>query len=141
MSINAVLADTDIMAESAWAVVKVDEQVKKLQAETGLSNNELVPVPFLHQKTSGYSVAFNPGTVNGIYMSNSLFATPDPHGPKVNGQDIFKQQLQSVLAPYGVDVHWVENWDLYHRLLGEVHCGSNATRLVPNNNPWWTSSP
>jgi len=137
ISINEVLADTDVMNESAWAVVKVDDQLLKLKQETGLTDSEIVPVPFLHDKTSGYSVAYNPGTVNGIYMSDKVFAAPDPHGPVINGSDIFKAQLKSVLTPYGVDVYWIENWDLYHRLLGEVHCGTNATRVVPANAGWW----
>ncbi len=37
--------------------------------------------------------------------------------------------------PYGISVKFVEDWDLYHRLLGEVHCGSNADRAVTTK--WW----
>lgn len=139
VSINEVLADDDIMTDSAYAVAAVDDQVSDIKAATGLTNNDIVAVPYLHWETSGYSVAFQPGTVNGLYMSDDVFAPPDPHGPVINGKDIFKEQLDSALAPYGVDVVYVENWDLYHRLLGEVHCGSNATRKVPSNVLWWES--
>ncbi|MSP24202.1 MAG: hypothetical protein EXR75_03360 [Myxococcales bacterium] len=139
ITISKVLADPDIMNESAWAAVKVGEQVAALKAETGLTDAEIVDVPYLHWAQSGYSVAFNPGTVNGIYMSDSVFATPEPHGPLINNVDIFKSQLTQALSPYGVTVYWVENWDLYHRLLGEVHCGTNATRAVPKTVHWWES--
>jgi protein-arginine deiminase len=138
-SINQVLADTDVMNESAWAAVKVTEQVNALKAATGLTNSEIIAVPFLHWETSGWSVAYQPGTVNGIYLANNVFASPNPHGPVINNSDIFKSQLSTALAPYGVSVHWVEDWDLYHRLLGEVHCGSNVTRSVPANTKWWES--
>ncbi len=138
-TIAAVLADPDIMNESAWGAVKVGEQLAALKKETGLLDTEIVDVPFLHWTQSGYSVAYNPGTVNGIYLSDSVFATPDPHGPIVNNADIFKAQLTTALAPYGVTVYWIENWDLYHRLLGEVHCGTNATRVVPQLVNWWES--
>ena len=139
VSISEVLADTDVMNESAWAAVKVDDQVADIVAATGLTSSEMVAVPFLHWETSGWSVAYQPGTVNGIYMADDVFGAPDPHGPVINGQDIFKSQLVSALAPYGIDVYWIENWDLYHRLLGEVHCGTNATRAVPASTKWWES--
>jgi protein-arginine deiminase len=40
-------------------------------------------------------------------------------------------------AKVGITVHYIENWDLYHRLLGEVHCGTNALRAVPSGTKWW----
>jgi protein-arginine deiminase len=138
-TIDAVLADADILNESAWAAVKVDEQVSDLKAETGITDAELIPVPFLHWESSGWSLAYQPGTVNGIYMGDQHFGAPDPHGPVIGGQDIFKEQLSTELGAYGITVHWIENWDLYHRLSGEVHCGSNATRQVPNDVKWWES--
>jgi protein-arginine deiminase len=139
VTINQVLADTDVMNESAWAVVKVNDQKNVLIAQTGLTAQEMVPIPFLHMQSSGYSVAFQPGTVNGIYLSNTVFGVPDPHGPTINGADPFQTQLVNVLAPFGVVPHWIEDWNLYHRLLGEVHCGSNVTRAVPANDVWWDS--
>lgn len=138
-SINATLADTDVMNESAWAAVKVDEQVQVIQQQTGLTTGEMVSIPFLHWESSGWSVAYQPGTVNGLYLADNVFAAPDPHGPVIGGVDIFKQQMQQALAPYGVTTYWIEDWDLYHRLLGEVHCGTNATRAIPANVSWWES--
>jgi protein-arginine deiminase len=139
VSINAVLADTDIMNESAWAAVQVQGQVNAIVAATGLTTSEMVSIPFLHWETSGYSVAFQPGTVNGMYVNHTIFAPPKPHGPVIASVDIFQQHMVNALAPYGVNVYFVEDWDLYHRLLGEVHCGSNATRAIPTNSYWWES--
>jgi protein-arginine deiminase len=139
VSISQVLSDPDVMNESAWAAVKIDDQVAIIKSKTGLTNSEIIDVPFLHYESSGYSLAYQPGTVNGIYFADKHFGSPDPHGPVINGQDIFKTQLKNVLSPYGITVHWIEDWDLYHRLSGEVHCGSNATRDVPNHDKWWES--
>ena len=75
--------------------------------------------------------------MNGIYLSDTDFAPPKPHGPVIGGQDIFEAQLVEAFKPHGITVHFVEDWDLYHRLDGEVHCGSNTTRVVPDTNPWW----
>jgi protein-arginine deiminase len=138
-TINAVLADPDVMNESAWAAVKVDDQVLTIQQQTGITTAEMVAIPFLHWETSGWSVAYQPGTVNGIYLADNVFAAPEPHGPVINGADIFEQQMASALSSYGINVHWVEDWDLYHRLLGEVHCGTNATRAVPTSSHWWNT--
>lgn len=138
VTIDQVLADTDVMAASAEAAVEVDAQVAKLKTETGLTDAEIIHIPYLHMSSRGLSVAYQPGMVNGIYLNDSHFAAPDPHGPVIEGKDIFKSAMESALAPLGITVHWVEDWDTYHRQLGEVHCGTNATRKVPDSK-WWES--
>lgn len=136
VSINATLADTDVMNESAWAATQIEDQVDTIQGATGLLDSEVVTLPFLFEQVSGYSGAYQPGTVNGIYLADDVFAPPDPHGPTIGGVDPFQDDMEDVLGGYGVQVSWVENWDLYHRLSGEVHCGTNVTRAIPST-PWW----
>ena len=138
VSINQVLSDTDVMSASAEAAVEVAAQIAIIKAETGLTDAEIVKIPFLHQTTDGYSVAYQPGMVNGIYISNGHFVSPDPHGPVIGGQDIFKQAMTAALAPHNITVHYAEDWDTYHRQLGEVHCGTNSTRQIPQAK-WWES--
>jgi protein-arginine deiminase len=137
VTINEVLADPDVMNESASSAIEIAGQLEVLKQETGITDAEIFRIPFLHQPAQGYSVAYQPGTVNGIYLSDTDFGAPRPHGPVINGQDIFEAQLVEVFKPYGVQVHFIENWDLYHRNDGEVHCGTNTTRVVPDTNPWW----
>jgi protein-arginine deiminase len=139
ISINNVLGDPDVMNESAFAAVEIDGQLATIKAETGLTDAEIVKIPTLFEPASGYAVAYTPGTVNGIYLSDTDFGPPDPHGPVINGQDIFKVQMQNALQPYGVTVHFIEDWDAYHIQDGEVHCGSNTTRAIPANTKWWES--
>ena len=138
ISIDDLLADTEVMAESAKAAAAVDKQREILVRETGLTDSEIVRVPYLHMPSGGGSVAYQPGTLNGIYLSDGVFAAPDPHGPVIDGKDIFKKQLEDALAPHGITVKWVEDWDLYHIQSGEVHCGSNAVRSTPETK-WWES--
>lgn len=136
-TVNGVLSNTDVLNESAWAAAEIADQVATLKTETGLVDGELVSIPFLYWQASGYSVAYQPGTVNGMVMSDTVFAAPRPNGPVVNGADVFETQLKQALAPYGVTPSFVRNWYLYHALDGEVHCGSNATRVVPAKTNWW----
>ncbi|MBM4374696.1 MAG: protein-arginine deiminase [Deltaproteobacteria bacterium] len=138
-TVNGVLSDTDVLNESAWAATELAEQLDLVKAETGLLDTELVSVPFLFQQASGYSVAYQPGTVNGISLSDTVFAAPKPNGPVVNGVDVFEAQLKQALSPYGVSAFFVRDWYLYHILDGEVHCGSNTTRAVPATTNWWES--
>lgn len=138
VTIDEVLADTEVMQASAEAAVEVAAQLAIIKAAVGLTDDEIVKIPFLHQPYSRGSVAYQPGMVNGLYIAPGHFVAPNPHGPEIEGQDIFKTAMQSKLAPLGVTVHFAENWDLYHRALGEVHCGTNATRAIPTAK-WWES--
>jgi protein-arginine deiminase len=137
-SIDDVLSDPDVMGASASAVAEVDAQLAVLKAETGLGDEEIVPVPFLHHAPYGKSVAYQPGTVNGVYLSDADWGAPDPHGPVVNGNDIFKTQHEAALGALGITVHFIEDFYLYHVSNGEVHCGTNSTRSSGSAR-WWES--
>lgn len=138
-TIDQVLADTEVMQASAEAATEIAGQLATIKAATGLTDAEIVKIPFLHMPYGNEgSIAYQPGMVNGLYIAPGHFVAPDPHGPSINGQDIFKKAMQDALAPYGVTVHFAEDWDLYHRNMGEVHCGTNATRAIPQVK-WWES--
>lgn len=139
-TIDEVLANTNVMKASQEAIAEVDGQLEIIKAETGLTDDEIIRIPYLHESISGYSIAYQPGTVNGISLSDTHFGAPDPHGPLIDGQDIFKVQFEEAFAKQGITVHWIEDWDLYHRLSGEVHCGTNTKRKIPENVRWWESS-
>lgn len=137
-TIAQVLTDQQVMQASAEAAVEVDAQLDVLRRETGITDEEIVRVPFLHTIYGGKSIAYQPATVNGVVLSDTRFGAPDPHGPVLHGKDIFKEALTEPLSKIGITVEWVEDWDGYHRVLGEVHCGSNATRKIPEAR-WWES--
>jgi protein-arginine deiminase len=138
ITISQVLNDTDVMAESLASAQEVEANLDIIKAETGITEAEIVRIPYLHHSIYGYSVAYQPGTVNGMHLKKGHFLPPDPHGPVIGGVDVMKQQMEDALAPYNYTMHWVEDWNLYHRMLGEVHCGSNARRTIPTSN-WWES--
>ncbi len=138
ITIADVLKDTEVMKESAAAAVEVDAQLEILKKELGLSDDEIVPVPFLHTSISGKSAAYQPGMVNGVYISDTRFGAPNPHGPEIDGKDIFKEAFASKLTELGITIDWIEDWDEYHLGIGEVHCGSNSTRKIPEAK-WWES--
>lgn len=138
ITIAEVLADTEVMKASAEAAAEVDAQLATLKEEIGLTDDEIIKIPFLHTEISGRSAAYQPGIVNGVYISDTRFGAPNPHGPEIDGKDIFKTAMSEALAEIGVTVDWIEDWDDYHLGIGEVHCGTNSTRQIPQT-PWWES--
>ncbi|MCI0569443.1 MAG: protein-arginine deiminase domain-containing protein [Myxococcaceae bacterium] len=85
-------------------------------------------------------VAYQPGTVNLLALSRTHVVAPDPHGPVVDGRDLFRVQLEEALAPLGITVLWVDSWDYLHQYKGEVHCGTNTVRALQAA-PWWEAGP
>ena len=138
ITIAEVLADTEVMKSSAEAAAEIDAQLETIKRETGLKDEEIIRVPFLHIEYAGKSAAYQPGTVNGIYISETRFGAPDPHGPEIGGKDIFKTAFAEPMKKIGITVDFIEDWDEYHLGIGEVHCGTNATRKIPET-PWWES--
>ncbi len=138
-TIDEVLADTDVMAASAEAAAEVDAQLEIIATETGLTKAEILPIPFIHYKIYGGSVAYQPGMVNALVLDAKHLAAAEPHGPMIDGKDPFKTAVETTLTAQGIEVEWVEDWDAYHRNLGEVHCGSNVFREIPVAK-WWEAA-
>jgi protein-arginine deiminase len=137
-TISQVLADTVVMGASAEAATEIAGQLTALKKATGLTDDEIIKIPFLHTSTQGSSYAYIPGMVNGIYVADGRFVVPRPHGPLIDGKDIFEQTMTDRLAPLGISVTFAEDWDDYHAALGEVHCGTNTRRKIPDAK-WWES--
>ena len=56
--------------------------------------------------------------------------------------DILEAYVQVVLEDNGIQAHFVDDWDSYHAMDGEVHCGTNARRTPPEQasgygGPYW----
>lgn len=81
--------------------------------------------------------AFTPNLVNGLLLSNSVFAYTQPQGPVVNGEDLFAQAAALALAGVGVRPADVDTWDWVHVGAGEVHCATNVLRDPGQDAAWW----
>jgi protein-arginine deiminase len=138
-TIDAFLANTAMMTHNQDAAADIQTQVDVIKAATGLTDAEIVKVPIMHRLTSSKSVAYLPGTVNGIAISDKIFFAAEPHGPVIASKDIFKAAFEASMTTWGITVYWVEDWDLFHALDGEIHCATNADRVVGAGETWWTS--
>ena len=82
-------------------------------------------------------VAFNPGPTNLQPVAGNRYV-PRQFGVRTAaGADFYEDAIRAGL---GAGTEFVDCWDLYHRKLGEVHCGSEVKRDVPAAD-WWTNIP
>lgn len=127
----------------------VDPVREQFVAELGLSDDDILLVPALWEELppewGGGSAALIPGMVNLVVVQD-----PDDGGSDVFLADPFvrsdddDQDSDPVIAamraqvPEGIRLHFVDDWQVYHLGLGEVHCGTNTTRTPTPG--WWADS-
>jgi protein-arginine deiminase len=154
VTVNQVLDGGGVVRASLRAAARIDEAVARIKRATGLTDSEIVRVAGLHdrdpsgtmtrlsgwlQRPGADSFAYVPSIVNGLPLSDRAFAAADPHGPVVDGRDVFKRQAEHAFGRVGVRVHWVEDFQYLHLNGGEVHCGTNVLRAVGTGTPWWAA--
>jgi protein-arginine deiminase len=89
-----------------------------------------IPVLFYHfDSGSGGAAALTPGMVN-LNSMGRFCLVPEPF------LDLYKSRFSGVVEGFGQCPIWIDDWSIYHRGVGEVHCGSN-TRRKPFRKKWW----
>lgn len=125
----------------------LDPALDTFRAELGVTEDEVVRIPALFEEVSycgGTAAALVPGTVNAWVWTQAdgtaLVAFPDPFfraDPADLGSDPWVAAVEALL-PASIEPLWLDDWQLYHLGLGEVHCGTN-TRRAPEVE-WWTAA-
>lgn len=122
----------------------IDPNVDTLKAELGLDDSDIVRIPALYEEQAycgPYGLALIPGTVNMLVVTQDDGTVdaflPDPfmRGDGVPVEDDPFVQAVNPMLPEGVTPHWVDDWNTYHLMWGEVHCGTNTTRTPEAS--WW----
>ena len=64
---------------------------------------------------------------------------PKPFGPRDGQGDVFENYVSGEFADKlpGAGVIFLDDWNTYHRMEGEIHCGTNAKRTPPPDVKWW----
>ncbi|GHC54505.1 hypothetical protein GCM10010349_21110 [Streptomyces flavofungini] len=143
-TVDGLLADDEFLADNAKAAGHIDGQIRVLLKQTGLTQRDLVRLPVLYTMSTVHpdipegAVALSPSIANGLSLTGRDYAAPDPHGPRLQGRDLFRAAAERALATGGVRVHWVENFAWAHLAGGEVHCATNALRDTSGAARWWT---
>jgi len=126
-----VLSDKPLMAAQEFVQKKIDGVRLTLQDGLGVADVDIIEIPVLFNSLGkefpGCFLSETTNMVNSLLVGKT-FIVPDPHGPLVDGKDVLLQAVKDRLEPIGCRVMAVDNFFPYHRYLGEVHCGTNATR-------------
>lgn len=127
----------------------LDPGLELFTEELDLAPEEILLLPSLFEEPPGcgqYLAALVPGMVN-LFVTNRGDQTDvflaDPflrNGTSSDDGQDDDAMIEAVidLMPDTLDLHFVDNWSVYHLGLGEVHCGSNSTRTPVDE--WWLSA-
>ena len=115
--------------------------------ELGLLPEEVVLFPGIFEQAGYYCggtvAALIPGMVNLVVTdfggTTQLFMA-DPFLRSNLGDQASDEMISYVdsILPAGIETYYLDDWDIYHLALGEVHCGSNVVR-TPSFEDWWTN--
>ena len=148
IAVTETLADADLMQWSQEAQAAADGVRKTVMDAIGITDADIVSMPFLTEEVDGGKIAWQPGTANMLVVGEHL-EVPNPFGPHVDGVDVYAKDIQDRLgtsanalgaAGNGLIVHFVDDFESYHINEGEVHCASNPEGPPQPGWQWWLIS-
>jgi protein-arginine deiminase len=135
MTAEALLEEIALSEENRQIEAVLDETKHLLCEGLGIEEGDFVELPVLFKA----GMAVIPNSINSLII-NGHAVVPDPLGPQVDGEDAFARAIRTALSKCGIQVHFVDVWDTFHWLGGEIHCGTNAVRRI-SNPLWWKAAP
>lgn len=124
----------------------LDGELDKMITELGLLPEEVVLFPGIFEEVRFcdiYVAALIPGMVNLVvtdFNGGTQLFMADPFLREDLDDQSSDAMIDAVnaLLPPSVTPIYLDDWEIYHLGLGEVHCGSNVVR-TPSNEDWWTN--
>uniref|UniRef100_A0AAZ3RQY9 protein-arginine deiminase n=1 Tax=Oncorhynchus tshawytscha TaxID=74940 RepID=A0AAZ3RQY9_ONCTS len=136
ITVDEILSDDKLGAENNYVQSCIDWNRDVLKRELGLDDDDIIDLPILfHVMEENRAVAYYPDMVNMIVLGKNL-GIPKPFGPKVDGRCALEAEMTSLMEGLGLRCTYIDDFASYHKLLGEVHCGSNVRR-EPFSFKWW----
>ncbi|XP_034724212.1 protein-arginine deiminase type-2 isoform X2 [Etheostoma cragini] len=144
ITVDEIIDDENLQAQNNYVQSCIDWNRDVLKRELGLDEEDIIDLPILfklmtegEEKEDGVlrAVAYYPDMVNMIVLGKNL-GIPKPFGPKVNGRCALEAEICSLMEGLGLSCTFIDDFATYHKLLGEVHCGSNVRR-EPFDFKWW----
>ncbi|XP_043356116.1 protein-arginine deiminase type-2 isoform X3 [Dermochelys coriacea] len=136
VTINKVLSNGVMVQENQYVQRCIDWNRDILKKELGLTEKDIIDLPALFKiDKMGKAMAYFPNMVNMIVLSRDL-GIPKPFGPIIEGDCCLEAHVRSLLEPLGLMCSFIDDISSYHKMLGEVHCGTNVHRK-PFSFKWW----
>lgn len=131
VTVDKILSDKSLRDENNYVQSCIDWNRDVLKRELGLDDDDIIDLPILFKLLVDdeelRAVAYYPDMVNMIVLGKNL-GIPKPYGPKVNGRCALEAEMCSLMEGLGLNCTFIDDFSTYHKLLGEVHCGSNVRR-------------
>ncbi|XP_035857950.1 protein-arginine deiminase type-2 isoform X2 [Sander lucioperca] len=142
ITVDEIVDDENLQAQNNYVQSCIDWNRDVLKRELGLDDEDIIDLPILfmlvtegEEESVLRAVAYYPDMVNMIVLGKNL-GIPKPFGPKVNGRCALEAEMCSLMEGLGLSCTFIDDFATYHKLLGEVHCGSNVRR-EPFDFKWW----
>ena len=137
-------------SNTQWIQPKLNQIRGQFKKELKLDDSDIIDIPVLFVGTVQWNDPENPITVTSVSSANAYspnminllvvndhLVIPDPLGPISDGKDQFKDAVESSLDDFDLHLDFIYNW-VYHEAKGEIHCGTNAKRVIPSELiNWW----
>jgi protein-arginine deiminase len=124
----------------------VDPALELFRAELDLQEEEILRMPGLWEEPFGcdqWVAALIPGMTNlivtqigeqkDVFLADPYFRPGDD--PRVSEEHDPLIQAVRAAMPGDLELHFVDDWFVYHLGLGEVHCGTNEIETPAAH--WW----
>ncbi|WP_249671154.1 protein-arginine deiminase family protein [Bacillus thuringiensis] len=136
ITINEILLDDKLRKANETFQKYMNLNINILKEELGLVESDIVHVPVLFESpsTDERTLAYFPDMVNHLVIGDTSLI-PKPYGPQINGECAFEKYIRDALPTR--NAIFIDDWYSYHKLSGEVHCGTNVKRKPFNNIHWW----
>uniref|UniRef100_A0A8C9LB48 Protein-arginine deiminase n=1 Tax=Pavo cristatus TaxID=9049 RepID=A0A8C9LB48_PAVCR len=139
-SINEILGNEALRKFNAYTQSCISWNRDILKRELGLAEQDIIDIPQLFQADNqARAMAYFPDMVNMLVLGRHL-GIPKPFGPLVDGQCCLEERVRALLQPLGLSCTFINDYFSYHKLDGEVHCGTNVRRK-PFAFKWWRMVP
>ncbi|KAM4740580.1 protein-arginine deiminase type-2 isoform 2-T2 [Anableps anableps] len=139
VTVDDILMDEHLRIQNNYVQSCIDWNRDVLKRELGLDDDDIIELPILFKLLNEMdelrAVAYYPDMVNMIVLGKNL-GIPKPFGPKVNGRCALEAKMCSLMEGLGLNCTFIDDFASYHKLMGEVHCGSNVRRK-PFDFKWW----
>ena len=96
-----------------------------LKHEMSLDDEDIIDLPIMYFGTP--AIPLWPSPINGLTIGNHYILSC-PHGPKISGIDVIEQCYRAAFEGTGVVTHFIDIFEGYSQLGGDIHCGTNTVR-------------
>ncbi|XP_054857464.1 protein-arginine deiminase type-3-like [Eublepharis macularius] len=140
VKIKCILNDQELRSSNEYFQKSIDWNRDTLKRELGLTEEDIIDIPQLFKPATleivaGKAIAYFPDLVNMLVLERHL-GIPKPFGPIVNKECCLEREVRRLLEPLGLSCTFIDDYKTYHRMYGEIHCGTNVCRK-PFSFKWW----